>query len=127
VTGTARYSAPPKTGLEPGLEERRRALITITDHAREVLRGYEHPDGTALRLDPANGQEPGGLVARLAYGEPRTNDQVVVDDAGEELLRIDRSVSEELNGGEIEVVSTLEGPSLDIREPSGIWSLTDDS
>jgi hypothetical protein len=102
-------------------------LITVTDHAREVLRGYEHPDGTALRLDPANGREPGGLVARLAYGEPRTNDQVVVDDAGEELLRIDRSVSEEMNGGEIEVVSTLEGPSLDIREPSGIWSLTDDS
>lgn len=102
-------------------------MITVTDHAREVLRGYEHPNGTALRLDPANGREPGGLVARLAYGEPRTDDQVVVDGEGGELLRIDRSVSEELNGGEIEVVSTLEGPSLDIREPSGIRSLTDDS
>jgi hypothetical protein len=30
-------------------------LITVTEHAREVLRSYERPEGTALRLDPANG------------------------------------------------------------------------
>jgi hypothetical protein len=102
-------------------------LITVTDQAREVLRGYERPDGTALRLDPANGHRPGMLVARLGFGEPKGNDQVIVDREGEELLRIDRSVSEELNGGEIEVVSTLEGPSLDIREPSSGLLLHDDS
>jgi hypothetical protein len=102
-------------------------LITVTDHAREVLRGYERPDGTVLRLDPANGREPGDLIARLAYGEPRADDQVVVDEEGEELLRMARSVSEELNGSEIEGVSTLEGPSLDIKEPSGTWPLHDDS
>ena len=78
-------------------------MITVTEHAREVLRGYERPEGTALRLDPAHDRE------------------------GEELLRIDRSVSEELNGSEISVVSTLEGPSLDIKEPTGIWPLPDDS
>jgi hypothetical protein len=103
-------------------------LITVTEHAREVLRGYEPPNGTALRLDPANnGHRPDGLLARLGFGEPKWDDQVVVDHEGEELLRIDRSVSEELNGGEIEVVSTLEGPSLDIKEPSDTWPLHDDS
>jgi iron-sulfur cluster assembly protein len=102
-------------------------LITVTEHAKEVLRSYERPDGTALRLDPANGHQPDGLLARLGFGEPKGDDQVVVDHEGEELLRIDRSVSEELNGSEIDVVSTLEGPSLDIKEPSDLWPLHDDS
>jgi hypothetical protein len=103
-------------------------LITVTEHAREVLRGYERPNGTALRLDPANnGHRPEGLLARLGFGEPKADDQVVVGHEGEELLRIDRSVSEELNGGEIEVISTLEGPSLDIKEPSDTWPLHHDS
>jgi hypothetical protein len=102
-------------------------LITVTEHAREVLTGYEPPNGTALRLDPANGHRPDGLLARLGFGEPKEDDQVVVDREGEELLRIDRSVSEELNGSEICVVNTLEGPSLDLKEPSDIWPLHDDS
>jgi len=102
-------------------------LITVTEHAREVLRGYECPEGMALRLDPANGQGPDELLARLSFGVPKGDDQAVVDREGEELLRIDRSVSEELNGIEIGVVSTLEGPSLDIREPTGTWPLPDDS
>ena len=99
-------------------------MITVTEHAREVLRGYERPEGTALRLDPANGNGP---LARLGFGEPKGDDQIIADREGEELLRIDRSVSEELNGSEISVVSTLEGPSLDIKEPTGIWPLPDDS
>jgi hypothetical protein len=102
-------------------------LITVTERAREVLKGYERPEGTALRLDPANGHGPEELLARLGFGVPKGDDQLVVDREGEELLRIDRSVSEELNGSEIGVVSTLEGPSLDIREPTGIWPLPDDS
>jgi hypothetical protein len=114
-------------GSTLGSEERREALITVTEHAKEVLRGYERPNGTALRLDPTNGDRPGTLLARLGFGSPKGDDQVVVDPEGEELLRIDRSVSEELNGSEIEVVSTLEGPSLDIKEPSGILPLHDDS
>jgi Fe-S cluster assembly iron-binding protein IscA len=102
-------------------------LITVTEHAREVLRGYQRPDGTALRLEPTNGHGLEGLPVRLGFGEPKRDDQVVADREGEELLRIDRSVSEELNGSEIDVVSTLEGPSLDIKEPSGTWPLHDDS
>ena len=104
------------------------ALITVTEHAREVLRGYEPPNGTALRLDLANnGHRSDGVLARLGFGKPRVDDQVVVDREGEELLRIDRSVSEELNGSEICVVTTLEGPSLDIKEPADIRPLHDDS
>ena len=102
-------------------------MITVTEHAREVLRGYERPEGTALRLDLANGHGPDGLLARLGFGVPKGDDQVVVGQEGEELLRIDRSVSEELNGSKIDVVSTLEGPTLDIRKPIGTWPLHDDS
>jgi hypothetical protein len=102
-------------------------LITVTEHAREVLRGYECPEGTALRLDPANGHVPDGPLARLGFGVPRGDDQVVVGHEGEEILRINRLVSEELNGSEIGVVRTLEGPSLDLREPTGTWPLPDDS
>ena len=102
-------------------------MITVTEHAREVLKSYECPEGTALRLDPANGHGSNGPLARLGFGFPKGDDQVVVDREGEELLRIDRAVSEELNGSEIAVVSTLEGPSLDIREPTGSWPLPDDS
>jgi Fe-S cluster assembly iron-binding protein IscA len=102
-------------------------LITVTEHAREVLRGYQRPDGTTLRLGPTYGHCLDGLPVRLGFGEPKGDDQVVADQQGEELLRIDRSVSEELNGSEIDVVSTLEGPSLDIKEPSGTWPLHDDS
>jgi Fe-S cluster assembly iron-binding protein IscA len=102
-------------------------LITVTEHAREVLRGYQPPDGTALRLEPTNGHGLDGVPVRLGFGEPKRDDQVVADREGEELLRIDRSVSEELNGSEIDVVSTLEGPSLDIKEPSDTWPLHHDS
>jgi hypothetical protein len=101
-------------------------VITVTGHAKEVLRGYECPDGIALRLDPANGHQLHGLLARLGFGEPREDDQVVYHE-GEELLRIDRTVSEELNGSEICVVGTLEGPALDLKRPPHAWPLHDDS
>jgi hypothetical protein len=101
-------------------------LITVTEHAKEVLKGYERPEGTAIRLDPANGHQPDGLLARLGFGEPKEDDQVVHHE-GEELLRINRTVSEELNGSEICVVNTLEGPSLDLKRPSHAWPLHDDS
>jgi hypothetical protein len=104
------------------------ALITVSGHAREVLKGYERPEGTALRLDPANWHTSEGILARLGFGEPREDDQVVLNREGEELLRIERSVSEELNGSEIDVVSTIEGPTLDLKRPShASWPLTDDS
>jgi hypothetical protein len=101
-------------------------VITVSEHAKEVLKGYECPEGTALRLDPAEGHQPDGRVARLGFGEPRVDDQVV-NHEGKELLRIDRTVSEELNGSEICVVSTLVGPGLDLKRPPHAWPLHDDS
>jgi iron-sulfur cluster assembly protein len=103
-------------------------MITITAHARELLRSYEHPEGTVLRLDPVNGHgSEEDVLARLGVGEPREDDQVLLDREGEEMLRIERSVSEELNGSEIEVVSTIEGPTLDLKRASHARPLTDDS
>jgi Fe-S cluster assembly iron-binding protein IscA len=102
-------------------------LITVTEHAREILKGYEHQEGTALRLDPADEHGGDGRLARLEFGERKADDQVIVDQGGEELLRIDRSVSEELNGSEIDVLITIEGPTLDINRPLHAWPLTDDS
>jgi hypothetical protein len=103
-------------------------LITVTERARELLRGYERPEGTVLRLDPDNGDgAPEGILARLGFGEPREDDQVVLDRECEELLRIDRPVSEELNGSEIDVVSTIEGQTLDLKRPLHAWPLADDS
>ena len=125
MVATARYSTSPSTkegspwrAGPGGWRKGGQALITVTEHAREVLRGYERPEGTALRLDPANGHGPVGDLARLGFGVPKGNDQVLLDREGEELLRIDQSISEELDGSEIGVVSTLEGPSLDIRKPT---------
>jgi hypothetical protein len=101
-------------------------MITVTAHARELLRSYEHAEGTVLRLDPANGHSSEeDVLAVLGVGEPREDDQVLLDREGEELLRIERSVSEELNGSEIDVVSTIEGPTLDLKRPSHAWPLTD--
>ncbi len=128
MLGTARYSASSSTSLRgsPRVEKGGKALITVTEHAKEVLSSYECPDGTILRLDPANGRQSDGLLVRLGFGEAKGDDQIV-EHEGEELLRIDRAVSEEPNGSEIDVVSTLEGPSLDIKEPSDHWPLHDDS
>jgi hypothetical protein len=101
-------------------------VITVSEHAKEVLKGYECPEGMALRLDPADGHRPDGLLARLGFGEPRVDDQIVNHER-KELLRIDRTVSKELNGSEICVVSTLEGPGLDLKRPPHAWPLHDDS
>jgi hypothetical protein len=40
-----------------------------------------------------------------------------VVERGEDLLHIARPVSEELNGSEIDLVETLEGPTLGIKPP----------
>jgi len=103
-------------------------MITVTAQARELLRSYERPEGTVLRLDPANGHSSEeDLLARLRFGEPREDDQVLLDREGEELLRIERSVSKQLNGSEMDVVNTIEGPTLDLKRPTHTWPLTDDS
>lgn len=91
-------------------------MITVTEDAKEVLRDFERPEGAVLRLDPVGVRSPDEFRVRLGAGEPRGDDQVVEGD-GENLLRIARPVSEELNGSEIDLVETLEGPALGIKPP----------
>ncbi len=91
-------------------------MITVTEGAKDVLRDFERPEGTVLRLDPVEVSRPDEFRVRLGAGEPRGDDQVVERD-GEDLLRIARPISEELNCSEIALVETLEGPSLGIKPP----------
>ncbi len=91
-------------------------MITVTEEAKEVLRDFDLPDGTILRLDPVQVSNPDDFRVRLGAGEPKGDDQVVERD-GEDLLRIARPVSEELNGSEIDLMETLEGQALGIESP----------
>jgi len=61
-----------------------------------------------------NGHQPDELQVRLGAGRPKDNDQII-EHGGKDLLRIARSVSEELNGSTIDLVETLEGPALGIK------------
>ncbi len=103
-------------------------MITVTEKAREVLQGYECPEGTVLRLDSVNGHhhQHDGFQVRIGAGRPQGDDQVVAH-GGENLLCIARHVSEELNGGTVDVVETLEGPTVGIKPPPTPESLPDGS
>ena len=93
-------------------------MITVTEDARDLFREVDNPDGTVLRLDPVTTE---GVTAetqvRLGIGEPKNDDQVVQHE-GEDLLRIARPLSEALNGSAIDLVETLEGPTLAIKPPT---------
>jgi hypothetical protein len=104
-------------------------LITVTNEAKEILQDYQCPEGTVLRLDAVNGHhQHDGFLVRLGAGRPQDHDQIV-ESKGKELLRIARHVSEELNGGTIDRVETLEGPAVGLRPPPppGAPPLTDGS
>lgn len=101
-------------------------MITVTEEAREVLRDVERPEGTVLRLDPVNGHRPGEIRVRLAVGAARIDDQVV-EHEGDILLRISRSLSQELNGGFVDLVETLEGPAIGLKPPPEPRPLPDGS
>ena len=72
-----------------------------------------------------NGHQPDELQVRLGAGRPKGNDQII-EYGGKDLLRIARSVSEELNGSTIDLVETLEGPALGIKPSRGGTHLSDD-
>lgn len=98
----------------------------MTEEAKEYIRCVERPQGTVLRLDPVNQQVPGETRVRLATGKPKGDDQVV-EHEGEILLRIARPLSEELNGSSIDLVDTLEGPTVGIKPPPTPGPLPDGS
>ena len=104
-------------------------MITVTEEAKEVLRGYECPEGTVLRLDSVNGHhQHDTFQVRIGAGWPQADDQLV-EHEGKELLRIAGHVSEQLNGGTVDLVETLDGPAVGIKPPPppGAPPLTDGS
>jgi hypothetical protein len=104
-------------------------LITVTEEAKEILGGYEFPQGTVVRLDFVNGhQRQDQFCVRIGAGLPEDDDQIV-EHRGEDLLRIARHVSEELNGSTVDRVETLDGPAVGLKSPPlpGNLPLTDGS
>jgi hypothetical protein len=87
-------------------------MIAVTAPARELLRTVDVPPDRALRLEP----EDDGRLAFVA-GSPQSDDQVV-EDQGQEVLRIAAPVSDELDGHSLDRVETPEGPRLTIRRPA---------
>ena len=86
-------------------------MITISSTAKEMLRAVDLPEGSALRLEPA---EDGRLA--FVAGPAQQGDQVV-EEGGEELLRIAGFVSEQLDGHNLDRVDTPEGPRLTMASP----------
>jgi hypothetical protein len=92
-------------------------LITVTDEAKEILGGYECPEGTVLRLDSVNGHlRHDQFCVRVGAGLPQDDDQIV-EQRGKDLLRIARHVSEELNDSTVDRVETLDGPAVGLKPP----------
>jgi iron-sulfur cluster assembly protein len=94
-------------------------LIIVTQEAKALLGTIEHPQGTVLRLDPvAQDQATEQVTLTFAPGEPRDDDQIV-EQEGEEVLRIAAPLSELLNGSTMDVMvqeseNGAESPSVDI-------------
>jgi hypothetical protein len=87
-------------------------MLTVTAPAKELLRTIEIPDDRALRLDPVQDGQL-GFVA----GPPRPDDQVV-EDSGQEVLRIAGELSSQLDGHRIDRMETDDGPQLTINRPN---------
>ena len=79
-------------------------MIIVTEEAKALLATIEHPEGTVLRLDPvAQDQATEQITLGFAPGEPHGDDQIV-EQEGEEVLRIAAPVSGLLNGSTMEVM-----------------------
>ena len=86
-------------------------MLNVTAPAKELLRTIETPEDRALRLEPLEGGKLG-----FTAGPPRPDDQVV-QESGEEVLRIAAELSTELDGHALDRVDTSEGPRLTINRP----------
>ena len=87
-------------------------MLMVTAPAKELLRTIEIPEDLALRLEPVEGGEL-GFVAGSAHP-----DDQVVEESGQEVLRIDVVVSDQYDGHALDRVDTTEGPRLTINRPN---------
>ena len=93
-------------------------LIIVTEEAKALLGTIEHPEGTVLRLDPvAQEQSSEQIMLGFAPGEPHADDQIV-EQEGEEVLRIAAPVSELLHGGTMDVMVQEEESENGAERPS---------
>jgi hypothetical protein len=100
----------PGCNIAPG-HDWRSEMITVSTTAKDMLRAVDLPEGSALRLEPA---EDGRLA--FVAGPAQQGDQVV-EEGGEELLRIAGFVSEQLDGHNLDRIDTPEGPRLTMTSP----------
>ena len=100
-------------------------LIIVTEEAKALLGTIEHPEGTVLRLDPV-GQDQSSTEQQItlgfAPGEPQGDDQIV-EQEGEEVLRIGAPVSELLNGGTMDVMVQEEESENGAERPSVVLGI----
>jgi hypothetical protein len=93
-------------------------LIIVTEEAKTLLGSIEHPEGTVLRLDPVGQhQSTEQITLGFAPGEPHADDQIV-EQEGEEVLRIAAPVSELLHGGTMDVMVQEEESENGAERPS---------
>jgi iron-sulfur cluster assembly protein len=93
-------------------------LIIVTEEAKALLSTIEHPEGTVLRLDPvAQDQATEQITLSFAPGEPHDDDQIV-EQEGEEVLRIAAPVSGLLNGSTMDVMVQQEESENGAERPS---------
>ena len=93
-------------------------MIIVTEEAKALLGTFEHPEGTVLRLDPvAQDQATQQITLGFGPGEPRSDDQIV-EQEGEEVLRIAAPVSGLLNGSTMDVMVQEEESENGAERPS---------
>ncbi len=93
-------------------------MIIVTEEAKALLGTIEHPEGTVLRLDPvAQDQATQQITLGFGPGEPQSDDQIV-EQEGEEVLRIAAPVSGLLNGSTMDVMVQEEESENGAERPS---------
>ena len=95
-------------------------MIIVTEEAKALLGTIEHPEGTVLRLDPVaqdQDQATQQITLGFAPGEPHSDDQIV-EQEGEEVLRIAGPVSGLLSGSTMDVMVQEEESENGAERPS---------
>jgi hypothetical protein len=86
-------------------------MLMVTAPAKELLLTIETPEDRALRLEAVEDGQLGFVT-----GPPLPDDQVI-EESGQEVLRIAGEVSDDLDGHSLDRVETTDGPRLTINRP----------
>jgi hypothetical protein len=78
-------------------------MIRISDEAKRLLSTLWSPDGDVLRLVLRTSEADGARELAFGHGRGEGSDQIV-QHAGRQVLRLDRSVRRGFDGSSVEVV-----------------------